>query len=211
MRRVRSAVLTLGLVAAAVALQAGEWSYSRAYGPFTKDGPIGRMITTPRFGIQVEQVQAARSVRVPGDEFTKASTVPANGVFVVVIATLESRTSRVYVADAVLRTKEGDYDTTDKFGGGLLSGPAVTTLPYLAVQPGMPRRGAYVFDVPAGALAGARLVVSDRDTQPANFGYYRRDPVRFSQEVHVDLGLDAGAARRLVATAPDSYGIPDPS
>lgn len=211
MRRVLLIMVTIVLATAAVALQAAHWSYSRAYGPFAEHGTIGRTITTPRYSIEVERVRSAQSVRIPGDRFKKAQIVPAGGVFVVVIATLEARRSPVYAADARLSTRYGDYRVTDKFGGGLLTGPAVRTLGYVALQPGMPRRGAYVFDVPAGALAGARFVVSDRDPQPANFGYYRRDPVRFSQEVHVDLGLDAARARGLLAGAVPSYQIPEPS
>lgn len=211
MSRILSITVTIALAAAAVALQAAHWGYSRAYGPFAEHGATGQTITTPHYSVEVERVESARSVRVPGDRFKKAELVPAGGVFVIVIATLEARRSTVYAADARLSTRYGDYKFTDKFGGGLLTGPTVKTLGYVALQPGMPRRGAYIFDVPAGALAGARFVLSDRDPQPANFGYYRRDPVRFSQEVDIDLGVGPARARGLLATAPASYKIPAPS
>jgi hypothetical protein len=212
MRRALSLVLAVALAAAAVALQGARWSYDRAYGPFVTNGRIGRTVTEPRFTLQVEQVQTARTIRVPeGPYGTKPQIIPAGGIFVVVIATVAARRSPVYVASARLHTRYGDYYTTDKLGGGLLSQPVVTPLSYVRFEPGMPRRGVYLFDVPATALAGARLYVSDRDTEIARFGFYRNDPVRFSDEVHIDLGISAADAVRLAREAAAGYGLPEPS
>lgn len=211
MRRAASIVLTIALAGAAVAVQATRWSYRRAYGPFVANGRIGETITEPRFRIRVERVETARTILVPATSYAKARTIPANGVFVSVVATVEARRSPVYVAAAALHTRYGDYSPTDKFGGGPLASPVVTSLGYVRFEPGMPRRGAYVFDVPPGALAGARLYVSDRDTQEANFGFYRDDPVRFSAEAHVDLGIGAAHARALTRAAAAGYRVPEPS
>jgi hypothetical protein len=212
MRRLGSILITLVLAGAAVALQARHWSYDRAYGPFVRDARVGRTVTEPRFTVRVEQVVTARTIRVPGDEYgTKPRIIPANGVFVIVIATVAARRSPEYVAAARLDTRYGRYDPTDKLGGGLLTGPAVTTLGYVRFQPGMPRRGCYLFDVPPGALAGARFALSDRDAEDAAFGHYRDDPVRFSAEVHVDLGISPADATRLTRTAATGYGLPEPS
>jgi hypothetical protein len=210
-RRALSIALAVALASAAVAVQGARWSYERAYGPFARNGRVGRTLTEPRFTIEVEQVQTARGVTVPATSDTKALSIPASGVFVVVIATVEARRSPVYVAAARLHTRDGDYFPTDKFGGGILSRPVVTPLSYLRFQPGMPRRGAYVFDVPRDVLAGARLYVSDRDTEEAPFGFYRNDPVRFSDEAHIDLGIDAAEAAWLTRTAAFGYEIPEPS
>lgn len=211
MRRAAAVALTLALACAAVAVQATRWSYARAYGPFVQNGRIGQAITEPRFRIRVERIESARTIFVPATPYAKAQTIPANGVFVSVVATVEALRSPVYVAAAALHTRYGDYLPTDKFGGGALTAPVVTPLGYVHFEPGMPRRGAYVFDVPSGALAGARLYVSDRDTEPANFGFYRDDPVRFSAEAHVDLGVDAARARTLTRTAVSGYRVPEPS
>jgi hypothetical protein len=211
-KRLGSILLAVALACAAVALQSAHWSYDRAYGPLVKNGRIGRTVTEPRFTIRVEQVQTARSIRVPeGPYGAKPQIIPAGGVFVVVIATVAARRSPVYVASARLHTAYGDYYTTDKLGGGILSAPVVTPLSYVRFQPGMPRRGVYLFDVPARALAGARLYVSDRDIEDARFGFYRDDPVRFSAEVHVDLGISAADAVRLDHAAVPGYGLPEPS
>ena len=212
MKRLVSALLAAALACAAVALQGAHWSYERAYGPFVANGRVGRTLTEPRFTIDVEQVQTARTIRVPeGPYGEKPRIIPAGGVFVVVIATIAARRSPVYVASARLHTRYGDYYTTDKLGGGLLAQPAVTTLGYVRFQPGMPRRGCYLFDVPAGALAGARLYVSDRDTEEAPFGFYRDDPVRFSDEAHIDLRISPADAAALDRTAATGYGLPEPS
>jgi hypothetical protein len=212
MRRAASIALALALAWAAVALQGAHWTYERSYGPFVKNGVIGRTVTEPRFTIRVEQVRSARTIRVPEGRYgAKPRIIPANGVFVVVIATVAARRSPVYVAAARLHTRYGDYWTTDKLGGGILSGPAVTPLGYVRFQPGMPRRGVYLFDVPPGALAGARLHVSDRDVDDAPFGFYRDDPVRFSADAHIDLGITAAGAAELTRTAATGYGLPEPS
>lgn len=212
MKRLASIVVAVALACAAVALQSAHWSYERAYGPFVENGRIGRTLTEPRYTIRVEQVQTARSIRVPeGPYGAKPQIIPAGGVFVVVIATVAARRSPVYVASARLHTGYGDYSTTDKLGGGILSAPAVTPLSYVRFQPGMPRRGVYLFDVPPRALAGAHLYVSDRDVEDVPFGFYRGDPVRFSDEVHVDLGISAADAVRLGRTTVSGYGLPEPS
>lgn len=212
MKRRWSIPLSLVLAGAAVGLQAGHWSYERAYGPFVRNGEIGRTVTEPRFTVQVEQVVTARTIRVPeGPYGAKPQIIPANGVFVVVIATVAARRSPEFVAAARLDTRYGHYYPTDKLGSSGLLGPPVTTLGFVRLQPGMPRRGCYVFDVPPGALAGARFALSDRDTEEAAFGHYRDDPVRFSAEVHVDLGISAGDAAELTRTAATGYGLPEPS
>ncbi|WP_460338387.1 hypothetical protein [Actinoallomurus acanthiterrae] len=212
MRKALSVLLAVGLACAAVALQGTHWSYTRAYGPFVKNGRVDQVVTEPLFTIRVEPVEAARTIYVPGTSYSKAQEIPANGVFVVVIATVEARRSPIYAGQARLHTRYGDYSPTDKFGGGGgLSQPVVTPLSYVRFQPGMPRRGAYVFDVPREAVAGARLYVSDHDAEEAQFGFYRNDPRRFADEVHVDLGLDAHEAARLTRTAAAGYSVPEPS
>lgn len=207
-----SIVLAVALACAAVALQAAHWSYTRAYGPFVENGRIGRTVTEPRFTIRVDRVDGARTILVPATEYAKAQEIPANGVFVVVLATIEARRSPIYAGQARLHTRYGDYFPTDKLGGGGgLSKPVVTPLSYVRFEPGMPRRGAYVFDVPREAVAGARLYVSDHDAEDAPFGFYRDDPRRFAAEVHVDLGLDGAEAARLTRTPPSGYSVPEPS
>jgi hypothetical protein len=212
MRRALSIMVAAGLAWAAVALQGAHWSYDRAYGPIPSNGRIGRTVTEPRFTIRVEQVQTARTIRVPEGEYgAKPQIIPATGVFVVVIATVAARRSPVYVASARLHTRFGDYFPTDKLGGGILTRPVATPLSYVRFQPGMPRRGAYLFDVPPRALAGARLDVSDRDIEDAQFGFYRKDPVRFSAEARVDLGISPADAAGLTRTAATGYGLPEPA
>ncbi|MGI8329117.1 hypothetical protein ACRYCC_04075 [Actinomadura scrupuli] len=197
-------VVTVLLAAAAVALQATRWDYAQAYGPFADDGTVGHRVVTPRFAITVDQVRTARSVA----EGPKR-TVTATGVFLIVTATAETtHPGPAQLATVMLRTHLGDYWSTDVFAGSLLGGPTTRTLDFVTLQPGMPRHGAYVFDVPPGALPGARLVVSDRSTDVANFGFYRRDPVRFSAEAHVDLGLDRRRAKSLTDTAGERLPIP---
>jgi hypothetical protein len=212
MRRVASIALAVVLACAAVALQAARWSYERAYGPFVESGRIGQTITEPRWTIRVDRVDGARTIRTPATEYAKAREIPANGVFLIVLATIEARRSPMYAGQARLHTRYGDYFPTDKFGGGGgLSQPVITPLSYVRFQPGMPRRGAYVFDVPREAVAGVHLRVSDHDAQDAPFGFYRDDPRRFADEVHVDLGLDATEAARLTRTPPTGYSVPEPS
>jgi hypothetical protein len=85
----------------------------------------------------------------------------------------------------------GDYHPTDKLGGGILSAPAVTPLSYVRFQPGMPRRGAYLFDVPVRALAGAHLYLSDRDVEADPL-----DGVHAVAGVGEPLGIGRSTSRR---------------
>jgi hypothetical protein len=99
MRRITSIVLAVALACAAVALQAAHWTYTRAYGPFVKNGRIGHTVTEPR-----------------------------------------------------------------------------------CFEPGMPRRGAYVFDVPREAVAGARLTNDRPGAEPHRQGH--EEPPRQPERRH---------------------------
>jgi hypothetical protein len=208
-RRVTTVLATVLLATAAVALQATKWDYGKAYGPFAADGTIGHRVAVPQFAITVDQVWAARSVLESSELASPKRTVTATGVFLIVTATAETtHRGPAQLATVMLRTRHGDYWSTDVFAGSLLGGPTTRTLDFVTLQPGMPRHGSYIFDVPPDALPGARLVVSDRSTEAANFGFYRRDPVRFSAEAHIDLGLDRRRAKVLTDGAGENRLVP---
>ncbi|MFB9888459.1 hypothetical protein [Planobispora takensis] len=189
LRRVGAAVAGLALAAAAVALQAAAEKREDRGAPLTWTGGVGEEVASSRFTVKVKAVHGAKSIEIAqlsGDP-EKATT---SGIFVVVeLAATSPRDPQRFGPPVLLSGDDKRYTATEKVK------PSLTiTEPY--IQPGWWVDGVAVFDVPASALEGARIVVGL--------------PVEiigevYPPEVEIDLGLDEAAARRLVSGAKDVY------
>ncbi|GAA0947311.1 hypothetical protein [Nonomuraea longicatena] len=177
------------LIGAAVALQTTGLTPNEISAPVTSVGGMGEVVDTGRFSVRVDAVETAKAVE------TETKTVPAGQLFLVVSAAATSATEPVHLDKARLLTASGEiFDATDK----VLSS---RNLHEPWVQPGMWTSGYFVFEVPASALSGARVVMS-LPTQVIVEPY--------APEAEIDLGLDAAAAKRLAAEPKDVYSLRKP-
>jgi hypothetical protein len=157
----------------------------RRMGSITTSGRLGERMDTGGFTITVEQVEVARRLTVPGLTSTR-SLVTEDGVWVVVTATLVEG----WEASSYTRTRLVARDGTSYLASARVPSDVQLTSGLLA-EPGIPRRGMVVFEIPPDRLAGAVLRVVRGDVGGG----------RLAPEAVIELGIDESAARRLLDRA----------
>ncbi|WP_344866884.1 hypothetical protein, partial [Planomonospora alba] len=179
------------LAAAAVALQAAALDAEERSAPLTWTGGLGEEVVASRFSARVKAAYGARTVRTT-DETGTTATATTSGLFVVVELEATAHREPQRLGTPVLLTDDGRrYQATDKVA------PSLTiTHPY--IQPGWWTDGVAVFEVPVGALNGARIVL------PLRNGFIGE---AYQPEIEVDLDLDEAGTQRLIAEARDVYPL----
>lgn len=202
MRRAAAVLIGVALAGAAIWVRVRTPDdYDRRYAPLTTTGRKGSAVTAGGFTVRVEGVTVARSVFSAQKE-----VVRPDGVFVVVTAAATSRRDPVQLSAVWLRTRDGrEFRQSVKD----ITTPADGTLDAAALSPGLWRRGPFVFDIPPSLLAGATLLVSDR--QPADKNVPQGFPpfgFELTAQVNIPLGIVETTARRMVAAAPERVTVP---
>ena len=142
------------LLVAAILLLAMQWTtpyYDRKTDPIPVYGQIGDTVTARKFTVRIETVQFARQLRFTA--YGKEVVRDTSGLWAVVTATLAARSETALVYEAVWEGPTGlRYSHSDRLSGVrfLLSG---TTL-----QPGLPRRGRFIFEIREDQARGATFV-----------------------------------------------------
>ncbi|MFI6501996.1 hypothetical protein [Nonomuraea typhae] len=184
--RVVNAVAGLALAAAAVGVQRVALTPNEISAPIASVGGKGQEVSAGRFSARVDSFASARHVQ------TETKTVPAEQLFLVVQAAGTSSREPMHFGKPLLRTPGGtSFEATDKVDSARL-----LTKPW--VQPGFWVSGFFVFEVPASALEGARVVFrlpTSALVEP------------FKPEVEVDLGIDEAAAKQLSSAPQDVYSL----
>lgn len=175
-RRFRWGAL-LGIVAASALLLAMRESmpnYNARMAPIVERGTLGEYVHGRRFAARVEAVQAARVLR-----FARSASAPesleqrdSGGVWLIVRASAMATQEPTLIGSAAILTRDGRrYEQS----GRLYNAPP--TLAVRELQAGIASTGVLIFELPADALVGARLVLA------AN----RIDPL--DSELQIDLAL----------------------
>ncbi|MEV6159270.1 hypothetical protein AB0L53_53950 [Nonomuraea sp. NPDC052129] len=182
--RVLGALVGLVLLGGAVGLQTRNLTPNEMDAPITTVGAKGQEVNTGRFAVRVNSVAVARAVQ------GASGKVETEQLFLIVQASATSATKPIHLGTPALLTSDGvSYDATDKI-------EASETLANPWVQPGFWVSGNFVFEIPASALEGARVVFK----LP---GSALVEP--FEPEAEVDLGLDGPAAAQLKSAPSDVY------
>lgn len=163
--------------------------------PIAKAGTRGSVVDADRFTMRVDKVRLARSVSEK-DTFGGGGTpLKANGVWVVVEATVETTRSPMRPGKPTL-TNGDDFEYA--------AGTQVTTTidqtqePY---EPGIPRRGILVFEIPPKKL-----------TPPLTLRMQMTEgglDARLAAEAQIDLDLDGAAIDTLRAKVEKNVTIPE--
>ncbi|WP_020574367.1 hypothetical protein [Actinopolymorpha alba] len=181
MRRVGAAALSALLLIAVVVANRQIPDPDRRLAPIATEGKVGEDVDTGGFAITVEKVQVTRKLAEGG--FSPGPPLTTDGIWLVLTATLTGNWKVATYDSAELRTPDGTiYLVSER--------PSTTnrlTEDY-NTEPGIPRRGQIVFELPPDQLAGAVFRISGLDT-------------RLAPQAVVDLGLDAATARRLIRSA----------
>lgn len=186
MRRVVGIVVGLLLLAGIGAAHRLVPDEERSMGPIVTSGRVGEPVDTGGFTITVEKVQVTR--RLTQDGLTpRPPLVTEDGIWVVLTATIIGD----WAASSYSRTRLVARDGTSYLASARV--PSYLQLTNdMGAEPGIPRRGMVVFEIPPDRLAGAIVRVGRGDAGGGRLG----------PEAVVDLGIDEDAARRLLDEAP---------
>lgn len=189
MRRIGSVLLGLVLFAAVLFVTRSAPTYEQQLGNIATSGRIGELIDTRGFKLRVERVYAAK--RVVAASAFEPKPFATKGIWVVIVATLIGDWKATPYSNTRLTTPDGRiyHPTRRLLGADLLTEDGAT-------EPGIPRRGVILFEVPPDALEGSVLHVA------------RGLESRLGPEAVVDLRLSAAAARRLLDDASPSLTLP---
>src|SRR5690606_37808654 len=132
--------------------------------------------------------RVTKELASPPDDLVADPPRRTDGLWVVLDATLTGDWEATSYSDARLERPDGTaYDDSERLGS------AETLTSDFRTEPGLPRRGLIVFEVPSDALKGSVLKV-----RRSGIGESRLAP-----EAEIDLGLDGAEAARLVKRRPD--------
>jgi hypothetical protein len=165
------------LLVAAGLLLAMQWNtpyYERKTDPIPVYGQIGDTVTARKFTVRLETVQFARQLRFTA--YGKDVVRDTTGLWAVVTATVAARSETTLVYDGDWEGPTGlRYSLSDRLSGvkSLLSGATL--------QPGLPRRGWFIFEIREDQARGATFVAP-------KIGLTRLDSI-----VRISLGNGGGS------------------
>ncbi len=147
----------LGALVLAVMLLVGMQRYTPSYaeitGPIPLKGNLGETLTGRIFSVRGDKVLLAEKLRFKA--YGREVERDTGGVFALVIARLEAQPASVNVGSAIWRSAQGVR---------FVASPRVQGAPRLLgtdrLEPGLPQRGLFIFEVPREAVAGATLLVA---------------------------------------------------
>ncbi|WP_155888721.1 hypothetical protein [Inquilinus limosus] len=167
----------MALAVAAVLLLAMQWTtpyYDRKTDPIPVHGRIGETVAARKFTARIETIQFARQLRF--EAYGKPVVRDTSGLWAVVTATLAARSESTLVHEAVWEGPTGlRYSHSDRLSGvrSLLAGALL--------QPGLPRRGWFIFEIREDQARGATFMAPGVGT------------TRLDSVVRITLGDGGGA------------------
>ncbi|WP_238160374.1 hypothetical protein [Pigmentiphaga sp. H8] len=154
MRRPFATVAMVALAAGVLfAMQRGTPRYQDLTGPIPAYGKMGKAASTRLFDIRVERVEFAR--QLVGKRFGGEIRHESAGVWAIVTARMAARSRSVNVTHAVWEGPTGlRYELSDR-------PEFLPDLPPHTLEPGLPQRGRFVFEIRPDQILGATLLVSE--------------------------------------------------
>ncbi|MET8336775.1 hypothetical protein [Streptosporangium canum] len=189
----RAGVLAAGaaLAVAAVGLQTIGLDREERTAHLTWTGGVGEQVSASRFSARVKAVHVAKAVESTGLD-GKVEKATTSGVFVIAeVEATANREPQKFGTPALLTGNDRRYAATDKVD-------AAHTITNPFIQVGWWAGSVAVFEVPAAALPGSRLVLAPRN------GFIGE---ALLPEVEIDLGFDEATAGRLISNAKDVYQL----
>lgn len=147
----------LGALVLAAVLLAGMQRYTPGYaeitGPIPLRGELGETLAGRGFAVRADKVLLAETLRFKA--YGREVARDTGGVFALVIARLEAQPASINVGSAIWRSAGG---------ARFVASPRMQGAPRLLgtdrLEPGLPQRGVFIFEVPREAVSGATLLVA---------------------------------------------------
>lgn len=148
--RATALVVAAGLL---LLMQRTTPGYSEITGPIPISGTIGETVTTRSFSVRAHRLFLAE--RLVWRRFDRVVERDTSGLWAVVVTDIEALGASVAVGGAMWRGPDGlRFEANRRVSGAprLLSGDRL--------EPGLPRRGVIVFEIPRGQERGATVQLS---------------------------------------------------
>ncbi len=213
LRGMGNVIVALAIVALASYLDTKVLNQDELDARLTSAAGLGEVAVTGRFSARLDRVELARSIelrttRVDAatgrEEVTRSTRLGTEHVFVIASVSATSPKEPTKLTIAGLETPEEVFHAqTDRVDQRF-------TMAGVYVQPGWWAKGVFVFEVPAEALAGAKVTLSVPSTNGLYDTVY---PQRYDQllpEVALDLGLAEAEVKSAVAGAKDVHELKAP-
>lgn len=152
MRGIGNLAAVCAAVAVCYGMQHSKPRYADLIAPMSTRGKMQEVVETLRFDVRVDQVTFAKRLKV--SEFGKEKMLTSSGLWAIVLADLAAADKTTTIAGAVW---QGPTGLRYMPSGRVNLGPP---LPPHLVDPGLPKKGLFVFEVPADQVSGATLLVS---------------------------------------------------
>ncbi|MGX1786483.1 hypothetical protein ACWIGM_07080 [Bosea sp. NPDC055332] len=147
----------LGALVLAAMLLVGMQRYTPGYaeitGPIPLKGTLGETLSGRGFSVRADTVLLVEKLRFKayGREVERDSS----GIFALVIARLEAQPASITIGSAIWRSALGArFVASPRFQG------APRLLGTDRLEPGLPQRGIFIFELPREAVEGATLLVA---------------------------------------------------
>jgi hypothetical protein len=146
----------VAVVCAATALcyfmQNSKPHYADLIAPIPVDAAMDETATARTFGVRVDRITFARALSA--SRFGQEKLLTTGGIWAVVETSLAATSSSAVVSEAAWRGPTGlTYRMSERVG-------FAPGLPPHSVEPGLGKRGRFVFEVPPDQIHGATLLVS---------------------------------------------------
>ncbi len=187
----RRGVLNLAALSASIfvcyGLQQTKPLYVDLTGPIAVNGVANTSVEGRTFSVTIDRL--ALAINLSRSRFGKQSVYTTSGVWVIIEATLAATTSTTVISEAVLKGPGGlEYRQSQRVGGGPNMAPH-------RLEPGLPKRALFLFEVPRNQLRGATLLISEN-----------RFP-RLDSQIQIGLEPILPDLSEIAATIPDVYSL----
>ena len=151
-------VVLAATVALSYGMQVTKPHYADLTAPIPVDGAMHDTVRARSFDVRLDKVVFARQLKT--SQFGQEKLLTTSGLWAVVTTNLTATAASTTVADGAWQGPSGlRYHQTERLGYR-------QDMPPHGVDPGLEKRGLFVFEVPPDQIRGASLLISARQFGP---------------------------------------------
>lgn len=151
-------VILAATVALSYGMQVSKPHYADLTAPIPVDGAMHDTLHARSFDVRLDKVVFARTLKT--NQFGQEKVLTTSGLWAVVSTNLTATAASTTVADGTWQGPTGlRYHQTERLGYR-------QDMPPHGVDPGLEKRGLFVFEIPLDQIRGARLLISARQFAP---------------------------------------------
>jgi hypothetical protein len=157
-RAIGNLVVLCVTVALSYGMQVSKPHYADLTAPIPIDGAMRDTVRARGFDVRLDKIVFARTLKT--DQFGQTKLLTTSGLWAVVTIDLTATSTSTTVADGTWQGPTGlRYHQTERLGYR-------QDMPPHDVDPGLQKRGLFVFEVPPDQIRGASLLVAARQFGP---------------------------------------------